>query len=68
LETAGTAPCVLNAANEIAVDRFLSGDIKFSYIPTLINKTLEKIENHKSPDVDTIFEYDRLARDLAVKL
>jgi 1-deoxy-D-xylulose-5-phosphate reductoisomerase len=68
LETAGTAPCVLNAANEVAVDRFLSRDIKFSYIPTLINKTLEKIENHKSPDVETIFEYDRLARDLAVKL
>lgn len=68
LETGGTAPCVLNAANEVAVDRFLNGDIKFSYIPTLINKTLEKIKNHKSPDVETIFEYDRLARDLAVKL
>src|SRR3990170_5189857 len=66
LNDGGTAPCVLNAANEIAVDRFLNGDIKFSYIPTLINKTLDKIENHKSPDVETIFECDKLARDLAV--
>ena len=68
LNDGGTAPCVLNAANEIAVDRFLNGDIKFSYIPTLINKTLDKIENHKSPDVETIFECDKLARDLAVQL
>ncbi len=67
LETAGTAPCVLNAANEVAVDRFLRGEIKFSYIPTLIKKALDKIENHKSPNVETIFECDKLARDLAFK-
>lgn len=66
LETGGTAPCVLNAANEIAVDRFLNGGIKFSYIPFLINKALEKIENHKSPDIGTIFECDKLAREFAV--
>ena len=68
MDAGGTAPCVLNAANEIAVDRFLKGKIKFSYIPNLINKTLDKIENHKSPDIDTIFECDKLARDLAVQL
>lgn len=67
LETAGNAPCVLNAANEVAVDRFLRGEIKFSYIPTLIKKALDKIENHKSPNVETIFECDKLARDLAFK-
>lgn len=68
LNEGGTAPCVLNAANEVAVDRFLNGEIKFSYIPILINKTLDKIENHKSPDVETIFDCDRRARDLAVQL
>lgn len=68
LEEGGTAPCVLNAANEVAVNRFLNGEINFSYIPTLINKTLSKIENHKSPDVEIIFECDKLARDLAVQL
>ncbi len=68
LEESGTAPCVLNAANEVAVERFLNGNIKFSYIPTLISKTLEKIENHKSPDIDTIFECDKLAREAAAKL
>lgn len=68
LDSGGTAPCVLNAANEVAVDRFLNGEIKFSYIPFLINKALEKIENHKSPDIETIFECDKLARELAAKL
>lgn len=68
LESGGTAPCVLNAANEVAVDRFLNGEIKFSYIPFLINKTLSKIENHKSPDIETIFECDKLARELAAQL
>ena len=68
LDGGGTAPCVLNAANEIAVDRFLKGEIKFSYIPFLINKTLEKIDNHKSPDIETIFECDKLARELAAQL
>ncbi len=65
LNDGGTAPCVLNATNEVAVERFLKGDIKFSYIPILINKILDKIENHKSPNVETIFECDKQARDLA---
>lgn len=68
LEEAGTAPCVLNAANEVAVDRFLKGNIEFSYIPNLIRKTLDKIENHNSPDIDTIFKCDKLAREVAAKL
>ena len=58
LETGGTAPCVLNAANEVAVDKFLKKEIKFSWIPRLIENALEKIGNHQSPDLDTIFECD----------
>ncbi|HAB51006.1 MAG: 1-deoxy-D-xylulose-5-phosphate reductoisomerase [Ignavibacteria bacterium RIFOXYB2_FULL_35_12] len=68
LDSGGTAPCVLNAANEVAVERFLNGEIKLSYIPFLINKALEKIENHKSPDIETIFECDKLARELTAQL
>ncbi|MHB8854248.1 MAG: 1-deoxy-D-xylulose-5-phosphate reductoisomerase [Ignavibacteriaceae bacterium] len=63
LEAGGTAPCILNAANEIAVDKFLSGKIKFTTIPSFINEALEKIENHKSPDLVTIYECDRLTRE-----
>lgn len=68
LDCGGTAPCVLNAANEVAVDRFLNKEINFSYIPFLINKALEKIANHKSPDLETIFECDKLTRELAAQL
>jgi len=68
LNEGGTAPCVLNAANEIAVDKFLKGKIKFSSIPQLINEALDKIENHKSPDVETIFECDKKTRELVLGL
>ncbi|MHB1686968.1 MAG: 1-deoxy-D-xylulose-5-phosphate reductoisomerase [Ignavibacteriaceae bacterium] len=63
LDAGGTAPCILNAANEIAVDKFLKGKINFTSIPGIINKALEKIENHKSPDLETIYECDRQTRD-----
>ncbi len=68
LETGGIAPCILNAANEVAVEKFLNGQIKFSYIPAIINKALDKFENHKKPDLEMIFEYDNLTREFAKNL
>ncbi|MFZ0455488.1 MAG: 1-deoxy-D-xylulose-5-phosphate reductoisomerase [Ignavibacteriaceae bacterium] len=68
LEMGGIAPCILNAANEIAVDRFLNGQIKFSFIPAIINRALDKFENHKQPDLEMIFEYDHLTREFAKNL
>lgn len=63
MEQAGTTPCILNAANEIAVDKFLKGKIGFTQIPEIINEALNKIENHKMPDIETIFECDRQTRE-----
>jgi 1-deoxy-D-xylulose-5-phosphate reductoisomerase len=63
LESGGIAPCILNAANEVAVEKFLKGEIKFSSIPGIINKALFKFENHKQPDIEMIFEYDKLTRE-----
>jgi len=68
LETGGVAPCILNAANEVAVEKFLNGQIKFSYIPAIINQALDKFENHKQPDLEMIFEYDHLTREFAKNL
>ena len=74
LEVGGIAPCILNAANEVAVDKFLNGQIKFSYIPSIINKALEKFNNHpkdpsdKQPDLEMIFEYDKLTREFVMNL
>ena len=63
LEAGGTAPCVLNAANELAVEKFLNREIKFSRIPVLIEKALEKIGNHQMLNLDTIFECDTETRN-----
>ncbi len=58
IDEGGTKPCIMNAANEIAVNNFLLGKIKFLQIPLLIKDALEKIESKKSTDIETIFESD----------
>ena len=63
LKAGGTTPCILNAANEIAVEKFLNREIKFSRIPVIIEKALNKFENHQSPDLDTIFDCDFTTRE-----
>ncbi|MGE5403052.1 MAG: 1-deoxy-D-xylulose-5-phosphate reductoisomerase [Ignavibacteriales bacterium] len=68
MECQGTAPCIMNAANEIAVGQFLQGKIKFLQIPQLIKESLNAIENHKTPDIETIFECDRRTREFASNL
>ncbi|MBT8386149.1 MAG: 1-deoxy-D-xylulose-5-phosphate reductoisomerase, partial [Ignavibacteria bacterium] len=68
LNTGGTAPCILNAANEVAVDKFLNKEIKFSHIPFLINKALDEVKNIVTPDLGTIFECDRQTRKLVREL
>jgi 1-deoxy-D-xylulose-5-phosphate reductoisomerase len=68
LNAGGTAPCILNAANEVAVSKFLNKEIKFSHIPLLINKALDKVENIFSSDLDTIFECDKITREYVLTL
>ena len=68
LKTGGTAPCILNAANEVAVDKFLKGFIRFSEIPQLINAALTESENLANPDIETIIECDKLTRDFVNNL
>jgi 1-deoxy-D-xylulose-5-phosphate reductoisomerase len=63
LETGGTAPAILNAANEIAVERFLKNEISFTSIPDVIKEALENIEIKASPDLETIIKYDSLTRN-----
>jgi len=68
LKEGGTTPCVLNAANEIAVSRFLKEEIKFSDISRFIKEALNKFENVSKPNIETIFEYDRLTRGYVLSL
>ena len=68
IKTGGTAPCILNAANEIAVEKFINKKIKFSQISDLINRALDKIENHLDPDIETIFECDKKTREFFLNI
>lgn len=65
LKEGGNMPCVLNAANEIAVTAFLSGKTGFLQIPDVVEYTLEKSEYIASPDLDSLETTDKLAREIA---
>ncbi|HEX22252.1 MAG TPA: 1-deoxy-D-xylulose-5-phosphate reductoisomerase, partial [Chromatiales bacterium] len=68
MRAGGTAPAILNAANEIAVQAFLDGRLPFTVIPAVIEKTLETITSNDAKELDVIMTDDRLARDAAEKL
>jgi 1-deoxy-D-xylulose-5-phosphate reductoisomerase len=61
----GTAPCVLNAANEIAVHAFLQGGLRFIEIPEVIESTLQALGSRPVLDFESLYDADRRARELA---
>jgi 1-deoxy-D-xylulose-5-phosphate reductoisomerase len=61
----GTAPCVLNAANEVAVHAFLAGRIGFTAIPAVIEATLAALPAAPIRAFETLYEADREARAVA---
>ncbi|MFB2764887.1 1-deoxy-D-xylulose-5-phosphate reductoisomerase [Marinobacter shengliensis] len=61
----GTAPAVLNAANEVAVEAFLDGKLCFADIPVIIERTLAATPVVPASDFDTIFTKDAEARSRA---
>ncbi|HEY5615160.1 MAG TPA: 1-deoxy-D-xylulose-5-phosphate reductoisomerase [Bacteroidota bacterium] len=63
LETSGTAPAVLNAANEIAVEAFLEHRIAFKQIPEFIEKALNQHRSKHQPNLQDILEADRATRE-----
>lgn len=64
----GTSMTVLNAANEIAVEHFLSRQIKFTEIPRLITKVMEQSTIEPADGLDSILQADFNARELALRL
>jgi 1-deoxy-D-xylulose-5-phosphate reductoisomerase len=64
-ETGESMPAVLNAANEIAVDAFLNGDIGFLQIPMLIEKTMEAHATFSIDSIERVMEADSWARNTA---
>jgi 1-deoxy-D-xylulose-5-phosphate reductoisomerase len=61
----GTAPCVLNAANEVAVHAFLEGRLSFLGIPAVIEQTLDSLPAAPVHSFDALYDADRDARALA---
>ncbi|MEA2193616.1 MAG: 1-deoxy-D-xylulose-5-phosphate reductoisomerase [Solirubrobacteraceae bacterium] len=64
----GTAPCVLNAANEVAVHAFLRGTLSFLGIPAVIEGALERLPATRVRAFESLYEADREARAVAAEL
>ncbi len=67
-EAGGTAPAVYNAANEIAVEKFLNKRIGYTRIADTITATVDNVNVVSDPTLDDIIEADRAARSAAREL
>jgi 1-deoxy-D-xylulose-5-phosphate reductoisomerase len=67
-EAGDTAPCVLNAANEVAVAAFLDGELPFLGIPEVVERTLAQIECPPARDLADLMEMDARGRRTASAL
>ncbi|MFW5757828.1 MAG: 1-deoxy-D-xylulose-5-phosphate reductoisomerase [Bacteroidota bacterium] len=65
MEKDGNMPCILNAANEVAVSAFLKDQTGFLEMPEVIENCMEQIEFIKDPNLDQLCETDKKARKLA---
>jgi len=68
LRAGGSACCVFNGANEVAVEAFVAGKIPFGGIFQLVEDTLNKAGSHTADSLETIIEADALARRTAHEL
>jgi 1-deoxy-D-xylulose-5-phosphate reductoisomerase len=61
----GTTPAAFNAANEVAVQLFLEGRIRFGRIAEIIERALERHDVHDATSLDAVLSADATARRLA---
>ena len=64
----GTAPCALNAANEVAVHAFLNGRLPFTGIPQVIAGVLDELGSRRVHDFEALYVTDAEAREIAADL
>ena len=64
----GNMACIMNGANEIAVEAFLKEKILFHRIPEIIEKTMEKATFVPLPDIDDIYQSHEQAKEIAMSL
>jgi 1-deoxy-D-xylulose-5-phosphate reductoisomerase len=65
LRAGGSAPCTLNAADEVAVEAFLAGQISFPSIARVVEDTLSRVPNREAGSVQEILEIDEQSRTVA---
>jgi 1-deoxy-D-xylulose-5-phosphate reductoisomerase len=63
IKIGGTMPTILNAANELAVNAFLEGSIKFTDVPLLIQRVMEGQEVKSAHTIEDILRADQWARE-----
>lgn len=60
-----SAPAILNAANEVAVENFLEGRIAFNHIPQLVTEVMQRVAVTPLATLDDVLAQDRIARNCA---
>lgn len=65
MDKGGNMPCILNAANEVAVAKFLKEEITFLEISDLIEHTMSQVQYISTPVLEEYVETDRVAREIA---
>jgi 1-deoxy-D-xylulose-5-phosphate reductoisomerase len=68
LREGGSAPCTLNAADEVAVEAFLSEQISFPAIAEVVEETLERVPSRNAASVSEVLEIDRESRAVALQV
>ncbi|MCC6395232.1 MAG: 1-deoxy-D-xylulose-5-phosphate reductoisomerase [Bryobacterales bacterium] len=65
MESGGSATCTLNAADEVAVEAFLAGEIAFPAIAEVVEETLEQMSPREASSIGDVLEIDRQSREVA---
>jgi len=68
MEQGGNAPCILNAANEIAVAAFLREEVGFLEMSDLIAETMVKMDFILNPSLEDFIETDKMSRIITQQL
>lgn len=67
MESGGNLPCIMNAANEVAVGEFLEGNIGFLQIPQIIEQSMSEVGFIAAPDYSDLVETNRRTKDYVKK-
>jgi 1-deoxy-D-xylulose-5-phosphate reductoisomerase len=65
LSAGGNMPAILNAANEIAVDSFLAGQMAFTAIPAMIEQVMQRVSRKEVSSLEDVLAADSIAREVA---